>query len=532
MIYKDLNEAKFAKMINSYIDNAEVTVDTYYTRMAWYKSEKKHSFVMGIMLKYAHTFMRFGFSVDDAVKTLCSLYNFSNVTTFHRLPDRYLTMRNKLSKSKTEKIIYLLSKTSILDIDYDNSGYTLVKLNRKLLNSDNYFIIKCKQFFHNDYATEMKCQDEIGTVLYSTYSNNFLLTQRKRHILGLTVAYNKLLEDYLMSNDRLALKNEGKLREDISYVEIPISVISRVLRIKEKNIMKYVHKLYDQTNYIAQHNEIYIDTEHTDFKGNTYIEPHYINSAYRNCKLENATTATLEEGHPDVTEYSAIIFNGNFKKSKTGQYVEKHLYEYMEYVKRELYFMSIDKDNIFTDLSHNTINEMYEYISENGITEEDTLKQLPKPKKMKYQDDDNNQISFSSTVVSGYEDFSDTETQKEIGSKAAIGEILNPENKIGSLIDTRLSKMQIKSKKKIEFIKIEKINNFSFKTTCGVIRKVLNILMNPDLDEKYFNYYLERYTLLEKHFKSWLKTFDNNPDLCNKKQIDELIQRYDLYCIV
>ena len=469
---------------------ANQTVEEYYNNRTWHLEEKKNSQVMGIILKYGTLFKQYGISIDNVIKTLCSIYNFGhNQKSYFALPDKFVTFRTCMSRNKTHQVVNILSKTDILDVKY--SGNTiLVKLNNRLLEYDDYFQRKADKFSNQDEKILSYCKSKYGYVSYSPYVRKTVVNHWKKTILGITIAYNDLMDEFIKSknNNPYAKYND---REDIRYIEVPIDIICRALKVSEAKVMTYLCKLAKFSNYISKHDKVYIDTE---------LLKHYYNEEYKECDLSKVYKVELEEGHPEVTKYSYILYRAEFDLSKVGKYINAHLDEYKEIVKRELLFIDIDK-----------FNNSYK----NFEVEDNKI------------DEDNNENNF-------YNDNFKLHHKKVALSddaKSALDEYFDEEFRCGSIVDfdkIHQKPTDIEEYKKIKVVaNVKKIRKLSFEDTCKQIKKIIEDF--PTNRKKDLSYVIRVLKDTVKRLYEWLE-IHSNPVL--DKFAKKMIDRYELHYFV
>ena len=351
MIIKGMDVNKIlANLVTDYQDmyTAYTKVDSFYEnqKWTWHYQDKKNSQVIGRLLRYSEILKSLHLSIDTVVVTLCSLFHYTrNKSNYFILPDRFITMRNQMSKDKTIQMIYTLEKCELIYTKRDGNDIW-VKLNMDILSKDPYFKIKCKEFAIIDEMKLRKCIEEFNTVYYHPYTINTVRKSLRENILGISLAYSELIDVFRVDDLKDDQQIYGK-RQDISYIEVPVNLIAKILKTSPKKIASYVAKLYQYAQYISKHDKFYIDkiaTTNITEKTTSLVIPHYYNLFYKDCELEEfkKDETKLEDGHPIITEYSAIIHNEVFLDSRTGQNVIKRIQYYKDMVLRYLKFVYMD----------------------------------------------------------------------------------------------------------------------------------------------------------------------------------------------
>lgn len=470
---------------------ANQTVEEYYSTKTWHLEEKKNSQVMGIILKYGTLFNQYGISIDNVIKTLCSIYNFGhNQKSYFALPDKFVTFRTCMSRNKTHQVVNILSKTDILDIKY--SGNTiLIKLNNRILEYDDYFQKKADKFSNQDEKILAYCKSKYGYISYYPYARKTVVSHWKKSILGITLAYNDLMDEYIESKNNNPYAVKYNNRADIRYIEIPINIICRVLKVSETKVMTYIYKLAKFSNYISKHDKVYIDT-------NTI--QHYYNEEYRKCDLAKTYKTELEVGHPEVTKYSYILHKPEFNETKIGKYVNDNIEEYKEIVRRELLFIDIDKFNdTFKNFEDETDNS---------------------------NENDNIDNYYNDNFNLHHRDLSLSDD-----AKSALDEYFDEDFKCGSIIDfdkIHQKPISVEQYKKIKLVvNAKKISKLSFENTCKQIKKIIENF--PDNRKKDLSYLIRVLKDTVKRLYEWLD-IHSSPTLDNfaKKMID----MYELHYFV
>lgn len=474
MIVKGENSIEIMKeLIEEYNDVmvAYNSVDSYYNNQKWnwYSDIKKQSQVMGKLLPFANLFSNLNVDIDSAITTLVSLFNYAkNKSRYYKLPDRFLTLRNQLSKNKTTQIVYIFAKAGLVDIKREGNDIW-VKLNTKILCNDIYLRTKINKFKKTDMQKLKVCRREYETVFFYPYTKKTVYNLLKRDVLGITLAFNNLLNPYKPEILKRIENTYGK-RQDIMYVEVPTKLISRILHIKETQLINYVSKLYKFTNYISKHDKVYIDSVNME---------HFYNELYKFCDLADVKDIKLEDGHPEVTPNSAIIHISNFKNSKVGKYVLAHIEEYKTTIIRELNFIKLDSLISGTNFKIEDIIGTFE----DETNKEDIIEEIT-----------NRDIKKSDIPVE-YRDFVFGDSEKQqctIINRTALNE-----NKI---ID-----------KRTKWLKIEHPESLSFPKCCSFISTILEKLKDCANDE--VGHYLKLFNKVKETFDEWVSKYKSMNNL-------------------
>lgn len=446
------NNNKTLKTYNN-IKYANENVEGYYGNNTWHLELKKNSEIIGILLQNLNYFNNINVNLDQVITTLCSLMNYcKNRYNFFTLPDRFVTIRNELSKEKTESILFILSNTDILDIKYVDDKLN-VKLNRDIVAKDEYLNYKKEAFYFSDCRVYDRCCKD-GTIFFFPPTKKTILRNIRFTLLGLTVA------SYQLQKQNNILQNIPNIeRPDITYMEIPIDEICYITKCDKRLIYKYLKELCKNTNYVSKHDKVYIDS-----KG----MKHYYNNAYKECDLTKVDTDNLEEGHPKVTNNSIILYNDNFKLSNTGKYITKNLEKYKAMYKRIKLFLSIDKVS---------------YKFKDKFIKEDTKEYNYKS----YIDED---IQVSEAFFN--EEF-------KCGRNISLSEIRGLKN------STR--------KNPIKF-KVKNIDKLPFQKLCKHLKEILDYL--EECEDNVLNYYTKLSTQLINRIQFYIQQYKQENSLSTK----------------
>lgn len=461
------------------------SVDSCYDdqKWNWYSDIKKQSQIMGRLLPFANLFKALNTDIDSAIITLVSLFHYpKNKSRYFKLPDRFLTLRNQLSKNKTTQIVYIFAKAGLVDIKREGNDIW-VKLNTKILCNvnDYYFRMKCKRFKKIDKQKLNICKKEYKTVFYYPYTKKAVDNIRKRSVLGLTIAFNMLLEPFKPDALKQLEETFGK-RQDIMYVEVPVKLIARILGISEIQLRNYIYKLYKFTNYISKHDKVYIDSNNIK---------HFYNDFYKYCDLANVKNIELEDGHPEVTDNSAIIHINNFENSKVGKYVLAHIEEYKATIIRELNFLKLDSLISGTNFKIEDIMGTEEDID---IDEEE-----------KRNNENKNRDIKKSNIPLEAQDF----VFDDAGNQQCA--IINR---------TALSEKRIIDKR-TKWLKIEHPESLTFPQCCSFINTILEKSKDCANDE--VGHYLKLFNKVKETFDKWVSKYKSMNNL------DYVYQELDNY---
>lgn len=342
----------------------KMTVEKLYNRKSWYYFYKKDSQIINLILENYDWIRGTGISVDDIIKTFCSILNYlyTKNKEFFRVPDRYLTIRNQLSRQLTEKIIILLAKSNIIDLLYVDSELW-IKLNWNLIDNDEFIEWKRKSFLKSDAKAIIKCEEKYNNVYFYSYTKKTIYKHLRRAILGLSLAYS-LLRDEVCGTSKLNNTQNVKInkRDDIMYIDLPLDIICNITHKDEYEIMAYICQLCKNTNYISRHNKSYVDSINGT---QLQLDSHFVNNEYKKFDLkyvihneeennkyyEDDWGVQWDKEHYPVKENSLILYIDNFNNSETGKFINKHIKEYMDIIKIELLFKDMQR----------TSNSYYEY---------------------------------------------------------------------------------------------------------------------------------------------------------------------------
>ena len=369
---------------NSNIDNEKLTVDSIYSEHTWYLEYKLESAVLKSILNNFNQIKCFKFKVDDIVKCICCLFNYTKRKiknenkTYFRIPDRYLCERLECSRDRLIILIDFLYRIGIIELNKLDI-IPKIKLNLKYVENDKYIFTKCKSFWTTDITTIRNLEIQKNTLYYYNYNSKVFKNKEKEIKLGMTIAYAVLLQN---SNKAISFREDTKDNNSILYCEFPIHIISKQLNCSESKAYKGMIDLFEHTDYIKKHNLVYSDVKFNNKEHQKeYISnpEHFLNSNYKSFaknkyyKMNDIYGNSYEENHPRVTKTSVIIFTDKFKKSKIGKKVIKNLEVYKDLVKYQLlnkyYNEDFYKDNIIINNETNNVNNLTcfdkEYIESN-----------------------------------------------------------------------------------------------------------------------------------------------------------------------
>lgn len=470
MIIKGENASKAINELIEYCNDtqkANKNIEAYYDNKnwTWYLDIKKNSQVIGKLLPFIDSFKAINVDLDSVIITIVSLFHYAkNKSRYYKLPDRFLTLRNQLSKNKTTQIIYILSKANLVEIKKEGNDIW-VKLNTKILCNDIYLKTKRNRFKKADKQKLNICKKKYKTVFFYPYAQKTVNNSKKRDILGLTLAFNELLEPFMPIEQKKLEETFGK-RQDIKYVEIPVKLISKILGIKESQLRNYIHKLYKFTNYISKHDKVYIDSHNMK---------HFYNDFYKHCDLTEVKNTELEEGHPEVTSNSAIIHNYKFENSKVGKYVLAHIKEYKATIIRELNFLKLDSLISGTNFK----------IEDIMGTEEDA----------NMDNVDVNEDIKKSDIPNEFRDFV----------------FDNMGNQQCAVINYTALKEKKVAEKRTKWLKIEHPESLTFSQCCSFINTILKKL--EDCRNNEIKHYLKLFDKVKETFDKYILKFKTNNEL-------------------
>lgn len=327
-------------------------------KWTWHEDEKRRSCILGNLVKHKELFAKYGITLNKVITYICSIYNYSNgsintkCNNFFKVPDRFLRYRTQLSRKTMNNLLYILNKIGIVELKYYKEGL-YVKLNTKYIQQDIFILKNAKRNIKSDRDKLHICSEKYNSDFFEEYTHKTFLKNIKETAIGISIAYTELNKDIIF-NKRLEDMMQYGERKDITYIEAPIHIISKILKVNKYIINKYLLHLTKCSNYFAKHNKVY---QRKDLMDNYYTP------LYKSCNLINSKNVELDKDHPIVTDNSYIIFNANFENTKTYKNIMQNIDVYKNIIIEILEYDSInfELDNIDTvsDLDTDLYNTTY-----------------------------------------------------------------------------------------------------------------------------------------------------------------------------
>ena len=118
--------------------NANINLKEVINERSWHYKSAIESKVLQILYNYEEIFNSLDISFNDLYRTILATYWYTleyNLTTYTRVPNRFLVDVSHLSKDKVDNIMLILSSTDLLSIKQEKF-YLLFKLNLELFKQN------------------------------------------------------------------------------------------------------------------------------------------------------------------------------------------------------------------------------------------------------------------------------------------------------------------------------------------------------------------------------------------------------------
>lgn len=332
--------------------NANINLKEVINERSWHYKSAIESKVLQILYNYEEIFNSLDISFNDLYRTILATYWYTleyNLTTYTRVPNRFLVDVSHLSKDKVDNIMLILSSTDLLDIKQEKF-YLLFKLNLELFKEDEYTNIRLKTVSKSLATKLLKVMENKNSIYF--YDYNKIIKRRKllENILCMMLAYSELNQEKLFTGTRF-VKTDDRIVE-IMYAECPTELIAYINKMSVKRLRQYLKRVCHSTNYIKQHDKMYSDIlrdKDNRLKEIEYSPSHYLNKNYKNYELSNwrymcdRNGNCYEYNHPRVTQDSYILFMENFRNCSMGKRVLAKYKQFKKIIISQQQFISIYK---------------------------------------------------------------------------------------------------------------------------------------------------------------------------------------------
>ena len=321
----------------------------FYGPNAKLKEQGKASKILIELYKIAPIMIRLGINVYNVITAL-SVFRSLRITkhigtnTYMRVPDRLLSYRCHLSRSKVELLIAVLTKTDLIKkVKIGRMGEMYVILDEKLICNDKYFIEKHK-IYHgtNRGYMYLLSRDNIGSFYFDPVSNPTKAMKLTEKIMFLTMAYNRFITPEIYRNTNRDQQYEH--RSDILYAKIPMRMLSSILGLSQAEIMSHIRKITANCSWMKLHKVSYADNDN----GPAYYDNFYqerekvsVEEAYQ----QNNTRTRLDE-------YCMILFPSHLNEARWYRKYKKEYKFYEQYMFKWIYYnvyLPEEKDKEYFD---------------------------------------------------------------------------------------------------------------------------------------------------------------------------------------
>lgn len=356
-------------IINSEYANKIMSQSSKYTRLY---EQKRSSEIYGLLYKNKKDFERQNITLDTAITLLSTLYNYYRVIfdikTLSKVPVRMLSKRaNNLSRFKIDFMLKNFKRLGLIELKFYN-GEPWAKLKARVLR-DGYIKEKSKSSYIADSNTyySLTCKNSVGSLFFNKLTKETLYRNLREFVFGISFAYTKMFEREILGETRYHDQKEFGKRGDITYLVIPVPIIANILNTSEQKIFNYLYKLTTCSRYLAKHDLVYVDSKDK-------TEGNYYETTYKHFDKLDLVQAILSEEHPTVNEFSYIVFNNEFKGTRTEKNIKKRednyeqtLLYYLKYNDKELYEIA-DNEGYILDSDYN--NTQFDKIASryDGVT--------------------------------------------------------------------------------------------------------------------------------------------------------------------
>lgn len=353
----------------------------FFPEKTWYRDLKEQSPTLGILMQHNDFIEKNNLTLDLIVRFIVILIHQNPNNILVKLPDLFITKRLNISTYMMYKILRYL-KVCKLVIYKRQNGYVNYKLDPDIVLKDEYIYTKFKKDLqYNEIAkdkllkhvSKVKRYDKktkkekektyintrkIKSLYFETKSVKSINRRKREDILGLGLAYSQ----------KLGITGQ---REDISYIVLPIHIISHITGLSVSKINWFIHNSFKCTEYASILDKHYVNTMITLNSGESKKINHFYNTFYEMCNLQDVKECDKSD-YFYTNPYTIIIHEKAFANSNTGKYIRKNLTYYTNRLTEELLYMKAN--NEFTVIDNSTNN--FEFVQTALDNETEELKNL------------------------------------------------------------------------------------------------------------------------------------------------------------